>query len=492
VKFLNANNGTRKVPAKLDYVQIDLFGRGNNAYRWAGETDVLEAIEHFFASEQAAGRGKHFDPRRVVLRGFSMGGAGTWHLGLHSPSRWCVIGPGAGFTTTHGYVKFAQPLPSYQEACLKIYDAVEYAENAANVPIVAYSGEKDAQKAAADNVEAKLKALGLPMTHLIAPDLAHSFPAVWFDKANQHYAKHVAAGRPDYPEKVSFVTYTTKYPGSAWVEILGVDKHYVKTSVQATRVKNGFQVATKNVRALHLTLPENAVGTQDVRIDEQLIPAKPSKATDQAGEIYLQKTNGVWKNVLPQLLVTHKNQKPQKSHGLQGPIDDAFTEAFLCVRGTGRPWHSATQKFADARLAQFKADWSKHFRGTLPIKNDFEVTSEDIAEKHLILFGDPSSNALIAQVVDDLPLSWNKEAITIAGKKVAAGEHVPMLIHPNPLNATRYVVLNTGHTFPSKDYTGTNALLFPRLGDYAVLNIDASNADPVVAGLFNEYWQIEK
>ena len=47
-----------------------------------------------------------------------------------------------------------------------------------------------------------------------------------------------------------------------------------------------------------------------------------------------------------------------------------------------------------------------------------------------------------------------------------------MLIYPNPLNANRYVVLNSGHTFHAADYRGTNALLYPRLGDYAVLTPD--------------------
>ena len=61
---------------------------------------------------------------------------------------------GAGFTTTHGYIaNLPKKLPEYQEKCLRIYDAVDYAENAFNVPIVAYSGEKDAQKKAADNIE---------------------------------------------------------------------------------------------------------------------------------------------------------------------------------------------------------------------------------------------------------------------------------------------------------------------------------------------------
>ena len=43
-----------------------------------------------------------------------------------------------------------------------------------------------------------------------------------------------------------------------------------------------------------------------------------------------------------------------------------------------------------------------------------------------------------------------------------------------------------------EDYAKTNAMLFPRLGDYAVLNLEAKNAEPVVAGLFDEFWRITK
>ncbi len=46
-----------------------------------------------------------------------------------------------------------------------------------------------------------------------------------------------------------------------------------------------------------------------------------------------------------------------------------------------------------------------------------------------------------------------------------------MLIYPNPLNAGRYVVLNSGHTFHEADFKGTNALLYPRLGDFAILKL---------------------
>src|SRR5262249_12610744 len=150
------------------------------------------------------------DPHRIILRGFSMGGAGTWHLGLHHPSRWRLLGPGAGFTTTRGYVKELGKLTPAQEACLHIYDAVDYAENAFDVPIVAYAGSKDPQLQAARNIEARLKELHLSnrMTLLEAPGLRHEFPAAWRAKAQKEYAKILKKKYDEYPSRVQFATYT--------------------------------------------------------------------------------------------------------------------------------------------------------------------------------------------------------------------------------------------------------------------------------------------
>jgi hypothetical protein len=55
------------------------------------------------------------------------------------------------------------------------------------------------------------------------------------------------------------------------------------------------------------------------------------------------------------------------------------------------------------------------------------------------------------------------------------------------LNPKKYVVINSGHTFGEAEFKGTNALLFPRLGDYAVL---ALNGDVKLAGFFGEKWEL--
>ena len=109
-------------------------------------------------------------------------------------------------------------------------------------------------------------------------------------------------------------------------------------------------------------------------------------------------------------------------------------------------------------------------RGELPVKDEAAVTPEDIANRHLILFGDPSNNRLLGRIVGRLPLRWTPETV---------------LIYPNPLNPKRYVVVNSGHTFHEAEFRGTNALLYPRLGDWAVLR----GGQVVSAGLFDEAWR---
>ncbi len=500
VSFLHKYLSEKETPKDLNYVRLDIFGRGNNAYRWAGESDVYEALEHFVTVERGMNRFQFLDPARFVLRGFSMGGAGTWHLGLHRPDRWCVLGPGAGFTTTHGYVgKMPEKLPPYQEACLSIYDAVDYAENVAMIPVVAYSGSDDPQRKAAQNIEDRLKPLGLSMTHLVAPGLKHQFPPEWQKKAEAEYARHAAKGRPSYPNKVRFVTWTVRYSSCDWVEILALNSHYHLSRVEAETTDDGvtYNVKTTNIRALSLRLPGQATAEPvKVTIDDQKLTVRPLPGAGGSLYLYLERKAGQWRPFFLEKLVVERMRQPQKSVGLQGPIDDAFMVPFLCVRGTRDAWHSATDQYARANLERFQKEWSKYFRGELQIKDDVDVTSLDIASSHLILFGDPASNTIIEQVVDGLPLKWTRDSITWNGKQYPANQHVPVLIYPSPLNIDHYVVLNSGHTFHAADFQGTNALLYPRLGDHALLKCSANDKDPldvtvVQAGLFDDYWKMQ-
>jgi hypothetical protein len=502
VVFLHQHNGDKAAAKDLDHVVLEMYGRGNNAYRWAGEIDVGEAIENFTGMEVILGRGELLDPARRVLRGFSMGGAGTWHLGLHYPDRWSVIGPGAGFTTTKGYVNDLKLTPT-QEACLHIYDAVDYAENAFDVPVVAYAGDKDKQIQALRNIEAKLKTLGIPMPPpLIAPGLAHQMPPEWQKKAQAEYAKYANKERNLYPKKVRFVTWTLKYSGCYWVDILSMDKQYQQARVEAEQTDDGYTFKTTNVRALDVRLKEGADrGEVAVTIDGRKVAGRPYPNPISPADlhVYLEKRGDRWYSVMPQKMLTDRLRSLQKQPGLQGPIDDAFMSGFLCVvPSPGKEgWHPATDAYTREALERFRREWSKYFRGDVQIKKDEDVSPNDIATKHLILFGDPSSNTVIDQVLPGLPFQWTKDTITWQGKDYAAAGHVPVLIYPSPLNTDHYVVLNSGHTFHAEDFVKSNAMLYPRLGDFALLKLTDPKKDPLAVevvkdGLFDDFWRWPK
>ena len=496
-KFIATHNGS--APKDLRHVQLEVYGRGNNAYRWAGEADVFEAVEWFRLGPPELGRKASgpIDPRRIVLRGFSMGGAGTWHIGLHHPDLFCVLGPGAGFTTTRGYVgNLPKQLPDYVDKCLHIYDAVDYAENAFNVPVVAYSGEKDPQKKAATNIETALSDFKEPLrfTHLIAPGLEHQMPKEWQEKAEAEYRKYADAGRTT-PDRVRFVTYTPRFGQCDWVQVDALRTTFDCATVDGTRKGNSFDVTTKNVRRITLSL-SNSTESPRIKIDGQVIDAK--NALLDGGKVIAEWADEKWILVDDQRkLIQRLKGKPEKRKGLQGPIDDAFNSKFVVIRPVGEGFHVATDKIISANHDQFALVWDKYFRGELPGRTAASFSKADSDSGNLVLFGDPQSNTLLTQLLPKLPITWTREKLTVNCVEYDGATHIPMLIYPNPINPEKYVVLNSGHTFKEADLKGTNALLFPRLGDWAVIKLtpNAENSpsyEVVAAGLFDDDWQFAK
>ena len=134
---------------------LHLYGRYCNANKFAGEVDLFEALD-------AVKTQYPIDENRIVVRGFSMGGAAAWQFAAHFAGLWAAAAPGAGFSETAEFLKVFQNeavKPTWWEQKLwHMYDATDYAANLYNCPTVAYSGEIDRQKQAADMMEKALTA----------------------------------------------------------------------------------------------------------------------------------------------------------------------------------------------------------------------------------------------------------------------------------------------------------------------------------------------
>src|SRR5262249_34048187 len=436
VAFIVQQENAAAPPADQDYIQLEPLGRTNVSYRWSGEADLFESL----ASVQQR---YNIDPKRIVLRGFSMGGASSWHLGLHHPGRWAAIEAGAGYTETRRYGR-RENLPSFQQAMLHYYDAVDYALNAFNTPTVGYGGEIDAQLQASGNIRQQLTAEGLRFPPdgpvraingssralvLVGPKTGHSWHPESKAESNAFIANALAAA-DRAPDHVRFVTYTARFNKAHWLTVDRLDATYTRADVDAIRQDGGrrYIVTTKNVAAFTIDGPESTF-----TIDGQTLRGGPGAA--------FEKKKGGW------TLADGRPTPLRKVHGLQGPVDDAFMDAFLCVRPTGPAWNAAPQESAAKTFNVFSAHLAQWLRDSGRVKDDRAVSAADIANHHLILFGDPGSNSIIAKVLPQLPLRWSKQTIAIGSERFDATRHLPVLICPNPLNPKRYVVINSGHTF---------------------------------------------
>ena len=115
-------------------IQLDCFGRINGAgWHWAGEADVFESIA-------AVKKRFKIDDKRVMLRGFSQGGEGAWHIALHYPDRFAAAEIGAGTVSRRAQRPGLAP---YQLATLRIWENIsEWALNVFNLPLAGHDGDR--------------------------------------------------------------------------------------------------------------------------------------------------------------------------------------------------------------------------------------------------------------------------------------------------------------------------------------------------------------
>ena len=113
--FLNRRPPGNAPVADQGQIQLDCFGRINGAgWHWAGEMDVFESIA-------AVKKRFNIDDKRIILRGFSQGGEGAWHISLHHPDRFAAAEIGAGTVS--------RTRPAARPAALSTCDAAHLGEH---------------------------------------------------------------------------------------------------------------------------------------------------------------------------------------------------------------------------------------------------------------------------------------------------------------------------------------------------------------------------
>ncbi|GAB5406880.1 MAG: prolyl oligopeptidase family serine peptidase [Aureliella sp.] len=464
------------------------YGRYSNAFKFAGEIDVIEAIEHV---KQVL----PIDPSKITIRGFSMGGAGCWQMAVHYPDLWAAANPGAGFSETRQFLEVFQgekyDPKGYARDLLHWYDCPDWVNNLRNFPTVAYSGEIDRQKQAADVMASAFQSEGLELPHIIGPNTAHKIHADAKIEIEAFMANAVDS-RPDQQDgPIDLTTYTLRYNKLRWLRLTGLVEHWKQSRVQGHKSGAAYTLTTQNVSGLQVIVPPGeGTLTAAVTIDGSKFTYALSRNEVRYGAIIVfhRVENSNWQiGASPAGLA--------KRPGLQGPIDDAFMDAFVFVGPDETDGASTVDRWVGNEFQHATGEWRRHMRGDVNALSPNEVTEEIIANNNLVLFGTPESNTLIREVIDALPFDWTSETIQIGQHSADAGHSVIVAIYPNPLNPSKYVVLNSGFTYREYAYLN-NARQVPMLPDWAVVDVREGATTQLpgkiqAAGFFDESWRVK-
>jgi hypothetical protein len=163
-------------------------------------------------------------------------------------------------------------------------------------------------------------------------------------------------------------------------------------------------------------------------------------------------------------------------------------DRFLCVKPADLAAQSPVNDFALKQLDRFAQEFPKYMRGDVPVKTVAQLTPGDQITAAIIAFGTPATNPVIARAVKTTPIHWTPKSITVGDKEFDSATHMLSMIYPNPVNPKRYLVINSGHTFHEADFKGTNVLLYPRVGDWAVTDITTGKV--IAEGVFDRNWKL--
>lgn len=475
------------------WLMIRPDGRGNQNWDGIGEDDIFCIIRDL-GEATAYHPALHIDTKRLYAEGGSMGGHGCFRLATRHPGTFAAVAPVAGWTKfeeflPHWYDAADKPrFPDYvdpaRRAVLETASSLRQAENARSSWMYITYDTNDSINPlhnATDMDKAVRKAGGVRVGTRVG---ARGHCGSYSSEHNYRFFRDKTVD--EWPRTVSYTTNTVRHNRGHWVTVnrLHVQNRWAR--VEAHVEGQEIVVKTRNLLGFSLDLSERLLDMAEpvtIRIDDApsiLTAAQPrltlTAALDEDSAV------GGWELQSGEGLEA-ASAAVRKTHALPGPLDDAFRSRFVLIHGA-QPGSRRGRSGTDLRDAQqFAAEWNSwmtlHWGGQRPPRHrrndwqrppypfrsardvhpeqelvvsfpDTDFTLSTIPrDRNLILFGDPSSNWIIAQLAAQLPLKLAQALPGVriqCGRRVYEGEHVNYLfIAPNPLAPTHYVVVSRGY-----------------------------------------------
>ena len=476
-------------------VRLHPYGRYCNANKFAGEIDLLE--------RWTTSRRRYRDRRRSDRDPRLFDGRGRL-LAVRRPLPGLVRRRGTGCRVLRdaripaGFQNEEVNPPWYEQKLWHLYDCTDYAVNLFNCPTVAYSGEMDRQKQAADIMATALQGRrDRPDAHHRARHRACLSPRRRRRRSTAGSIRSSARGRDPVPRggavhdvHAALQPSACGSGSTAWRSTGNGPASMPRSSTNTT-----VRVATRRTCRRLTLMPSRRLpaGTTrsdlTVQIDGQSLNAPPLHRTAPGLPSFhkVRRTAGT--------SVASADDGPCTSvPACKGPIDDAFMDSFVMVRPDGQAARPDSRQVGRSRNEARHRALAEAVPRRRPGQGRHRRHRRRHRRQNLVLWGDPSSNQVLAKIADKLPIRWQGDKVIVGDKTSRRRHRDAGLIYPNPLNPSRYVVLNSGFTFREYDYLN-NARQVPKLPDWALINTSVpptsrAPGEIVAAGFFGERWQL--
>lgn len=353
-----------------------------------GRLDAIEVLDLATASLNP-------DPARIYLTGHSMGGHGTWNIGVNFPDRFAAIAPSAGWVSFWSYTGAAdfnaeKSIEGIMRRAVSSSDTLSLAENLNHNGVYILHGDAD------DNVP-------VTQARTMRTELAkfHSDFAYYEQPGAGHWWGNQCVDWPplfDYlkshttPAQPRTFVFTTPDPGindrCHWLRIIQQQQWGIPTRIEASATSNGIELKTNNAQLLTLNLerlttednpivpaPDNDAPLT-IKIDDTELEIASKERSSSVS--FRRDPNGSWRTAT--LVPDEKN--PART----GPFKSAFRNHLAFVVGNDQ-WSLAKARY-DAETFWYRGN------GSIDIIEADALDLEDIAERNIVVYGNEAFEAV--------------------------------------------------------------------------------------------------
>jgi pimeloyl-ACP methyl ester carboxylesterase len=407
-----------------------------------GRLDALEVLD-------LAGQELDTDPRRTYLTGHSMGGHGTWHLGVTYPDRFAAIGPSAGWISFWSYAgaqRVADPSPVVElvQRAANASDTLALARNCALHGVYVLHGDAD------DNVPVEqARAMRKTLAEFHGDFVYHEQRGAghWWGNACVDWPEMFEFfGRRSIPASASVreVEFRTASPGvSGWCHWVGIDAQrkamrVSKVEIRHDPAKRAFVGKTDNIARLVLDLAHlKDKGPLRVALDGEQLENIPWPLTGD--RLWLEHDGKKWQVSEPPLA-------SRKGMRRYGPFKDVFRSRMLFVYGTRgtaaeNAWTLAKARY-DAEQFWYRGN------GSVDVIADSAFDPKKEPDRNVVLYGNADSNAAWKALLSDGPVQVRRGKLKLGTREESGNDLACLFLRPRPGSDTALVGAVSGTGLP--------------------------------------------